>query len=447
MIYPQGKIIHQNLAAEFTDVQQLLNILRAKGFSGVIEVEAEGRTGAFFIISGRIVTAAIGLESNPPAMVGDAAVNELYILARRPRGLLHVSELSAAQIEILTGPFVSEPVFKGLSTDFILVDQFVAKLKSQGHTGYVDIFSKTGDKIGTLLFKDGEATSFQMVSGSGNVNFYEGESVPSALDYAVRNGALFDVYRSAGTADSASSFPAGDRTEGLSPEEPLAEAEPEVPGGDFEGPAPEATTEQVEGSGAEPPAEKQKLSFTERLAEQLAQMPEPVEVEGEPASDTADTDRGTGFDAIDTDSKTAGPSPQEDEASIKDRMDLISDLERVLSKLESFTDHIGSKGDFQRLFRHNCVEESEEYHFLDPFEGQFEYDSGKIALSGDVGSGDFAIATANCLNIVLANLNKDYLKGAALPPGLKGEIETTFRNYKEIIKNAGLPSIVPANMR
>ncbi len=195
MIYPQGKIIHQNLSAEYTDVPQLLNTLSANGFSGVIEVETESRKGAFFIVSGRIINAAIGLESNPPAMVGEPAVHELHLLARQPKGLLHVSELSAAQIEILTGPFSSELVFKALSTDFIRMDQFFVKLNSEKHTGYIEIFSKAGDRIGTLLFRNGEATGFQMVAGSGNINLYEGESIPSALDYAVRNGAVFDVYR------------------------------------------------------------------------------------------------------------------------------------------------------------------------------------------------------------------------------------------------------------
>ncbi|MBP1749658.1 MAG: hypothetical protein H6Q52_2197 [Deltaproteobacteria bacterium] len=409
MIYPQGKIIHQNLSAEYTDVPQLLNTLKANGFSGVIEVEAESRKGAFFIVSGNIINAAIGLESDPPAMVGEPAVHELHSLARQPKGLLHVLELSAAQIEILTGPFSSEVVFKALSTDFIRTDQFIAKLRSEKHTGYIDIFSKAGGWIGTLLFRNGESTGFQMISGSGNIKLYEGDVIPSAFDYAVRNGAVFDVYKNADVADPAPLPPENFHQEMPSP----AGLEPEA----------EAPVDAVPAE-AEAPAEEQKLSFTERLAEQLARMQDGPVADNERASDVV-----------------------EDETSMSHRIGLISDLERVLLKLESFTDHVGSKGDFQRLFRHNCVEKSEEYHFLDPFEGQFEYNSGKINLSDDVRSQDFAIATANCLNVVLANLNKDFLKGAALPPGLKGEIETAFRNYKEVITNSGLRSVVPANMR
>jgi len=57
------------------------------------------------------------------------------------------------------------------------------------------------------------------------------------------------------------------------------------------------------------------------------------------------------------------------------------------------------------------------------------------------------VATAYCLNLVLADLNREFLKGAALPPGLKGEIESAFRHYKDAIKNSGMNFVVPANMR
>ncbi len=417
MLYPQGKIIHQNLSAEYTDVPQLLNSLSANGFSGTIEVEAGDRKGAFFVAGGRVVNAAIGLESDPPAMVGEPAMQELYLLARQPKGLLHVAELSAAEIEILTAPFSSELVFKDLSTDFIRMEQFVIKLSNEKHTGYVEIFSKTGTRIGTLLFRDGEMTGFQMISGSGNTNVYEGEAIASAIAYAVRNGAVFNVYR------DAASRPPDAPSRDAAAQEATSETTPEIapPGGDLKFETEPSVPPQPE---PEPQAKPVvELSFTDKLVEELARIEEPqrVTAEAEPA--------------------------QVDEASMSHRTDFISDLQRVLSKLESFTDHIGSKGDFQRLFRHNCVEKSEEFHFLDPFEGQFNYDSGKINLSADVGSEEFAIGTASCLNIVLTSLNKDFLKGAALPPGLKGEIETAFRNYKDVIKNSGLQSIVPVNMR
>lgn len=59
----------------------------------------------------------------------------------------------------------------------------------------------------------------------------------------------------------------------------------------------------------------------------------------------------------------------------------------------------------------------------------------------------FALGIAECLNATLLSIQKDFLKGKALPPGMKGEIESAFRYHKEMLKNTGLQSVVPPNMR
>lgn len=426
MIYPQGKTIHQNLSAEYTDVPQLLSSLKGNGFSGVVEIEAGSRKGVFFMAAGGMVNAAIGVDSDPPAMVGDLAVQELFALARQPQGLLHVFELTTAEVEFATGPLNAELVFKELSTDFIRMDQFVKKLADEKHTGYIEIFSKDNRRIGALSFRNGDVVGLQTVSESGSMDLFEGESIPSVLDDAVRDGAVFSVYRSAGvshtspgTADfgSARNGAAAPKTQ-TPPPRHKAEAKP-------------VSDPPV----VEPPKEVQPA------VETLAQKEPPVRPR-EPTPPTVQKEQPA---------PAAAEPPVEahgtDDASANSRKEFISSLQRVLSKIESFADHITKKGDFQRLFRQTCVERSDIYHFLDPFEGQFEYDSGKIRLDDGVGSEDFALAAADCINLVLTTLNKEFLKGAALPPGLKGEIESAFRHYKETIKETGLQSVVPASMR
>ncbi len=418
MIYPQGKTIHQNLSAEYTDVPQLLSSLKGNGFSGVVEIEAGGRKGVFFIAAGGVLNAAIGVESDPPAIVGDHAAQELFALAKQPQGLLHVFELTTAEVEFATGPLNAELVFKDLSTDFIRMDQFVKKLADEKHTGYIEIFDKDNRRIGTLSFRNGDVVGLQIVAESGSTDLIEGEIIPSVLDDAVSRGAVFNVYRSAGishpapgTADFGSARNGGTARKTQAPpprqkaeEKPLA-APPIVEPTEPARPTPET------GVRKEPPAAVQKEPPA------AARVEAPVDAQGT------------------------------DDASVSGRKEFISSLQRVLSKIESFADHITKKGDFQRLFRQTCVDRSDLYHFLDPFEGQFEYDSGKIRLDDGVGSDDFALAAADCINLVLTTLNKEFLKGAALPPGLKGEIESAFRHYKEMIKNSGLQSVVPANMR
>lgn len=418
MIYPQGKTIHQNLSAEYTDVPKLLSTLEGNGFSGVVEIEGGGKKGVFFIATGQMVNAVIGVDSDPPAMIGDHAVPELLALARQPQGLLHVFELTAAQVELATGPLRSELVFKDLSTDFIRMDQFVRKLGDDKHTGYMEIVSKDNKQIGTLSFRNGDVVGLQAVSESGQTTLFEGEAIPSVLDNAVRHGAVFNVYRSAGVTGAAG---------GMADSDPHAEdqAAPKAP-------VPPARPKR------EPKPVSEPLTEVEKQEERIP--------EGPAVEKGVSTER-LGKPAASAQLEVHAEDREMDETSAKDRRELIAALERILSKLESFIDHVSKRGEFLRVFRQTCVDGSDIFHFLDPFEGQFEYDSGKIRTDDTISSDDLAVATAYCLNLVLTGLNKEFLRGAALPPGLKGEIESAFRHYKEAIRNSGLPSVVPANMR
>jgi hypothetical protein len=429
MIYPQGKMIHQNLSAEYTDVPQLLSTLTGNGFSGVVEIEGGGTKGAFFIARGQMIDAVMGVDADPPTTTGDGAVPELLALAKQPRGLLHVYELTAAQIEVATGALRSELVFKDLSTDFIRMEQFVGKLGEEKHTGYIEIFGKDGKRIGTLSFRSGDAVALQVLSESGQATLFEGEAIPSVLDNAVRNGAVFNVYRSSGvTLDTPK----------------VGDTGPQDPGGrERKASAPQARARKEPKLAAEPAVQPEKEA--EAAAEPAVQE-EPVETLAEPVLRE---------ERVEAPMEPPAPAPMDasagarevDDVSANGRKEFISALQRVLSKIESFIDHVSKKGDFQRVFRRVCVDASDLFHFLDPFEGQFEYDSGRIRVDDTIGSDDLAVATAYCLNLVLADLNREFLKGAALPPGLKGEIESAFRHYKDAIKNSGMNFVVPVNMR
>ncbi len=412
MIYPQGKTIHQNLSAEYTDVPQLLSALAGNGFSGVVEIEGGDNKGVFFIARGQMIDAVMGVDSDPPGMTGDNAVPELFALARQPGGLLHVHELTVAQVEIATGSLRSELVFKDLSTDFIRMEQFVNKLGEDKHTGYIEISGKDGKRIGTLSLRNGDPVALQVLSESGQTTLFEGEAIPSVLDNAVRNGAVFNVYRTSGITEVARRDPHG--TDGPARKAPAPQARPRKEPKQAAEPVVEPETEAKTPTEPVPPEEQTKAA---------EEPPAPAPVDA------------------------AARVPGADDLSTNGRKEFVSALQRVLSKIESFIDHIAKKGEFQRVFRRVCVDASDLFHFLDPFEGQFEYDSGRIRVDDTIGADDLAVATAYCLNLVLADLNKEYLKGAALPPGLKGEIESAFRHYKEAIKNSGMNFVVPANMR
>lgn len=129
------------------------------------------------------------------------------------------------------------------------------------------------------------------------------------------------------------------------------------------------------------------------------------------------------------------------------RTDFVDGLEKVFGRIERFTDGLALRGCFERAFRRACVEKSELYPFLDPFEGLFDYDGAQIRIDTEVGTEEFAVGIAECLNLSLSYLRRELPGSAVLPPGLKAEIDASFSRYEDAIRRIGLQSVVPATMR
>lgn len=385
MIYPKEEIIYQNLSTEYTDLPQLLSTLKPKGFSGIVEIDMAGRKGVFFMVSGEVVNAASGVETDPPAIIGEEAVEKLLSLSTRPNGILNVYQAPSIEVEFAASSLVRpESLFKDLSTDFVRLDQFIKKLQDEKLTGYIEIFSRKNRRVGKLSLKNGETVGLQITPESGAPSFFERDAIPSLLEEFVKQGATFSVYRSKGFS---------------------------IPIKGANRPAAEAKRETTE-------VKEHKL---ESLYEPNAKEEDKFEIkpEGKPAP-------AKGPDAVEK---------QKVENSIGNgRNEFLTGIQRIFLKMEKFMDSFSEKGGFQRVFKKACVEKSELYHFLDPFEGQFDYQGKKIYLDAKIGTEEFIIAIAECLNLTLSYIKRDLPKNTVLPPGLKGDIESTFKNYQDIIQ-------------
>jgi hypothetical protein len=388
MKYPTGEIIYQNLSTEYTDLPQLLATLKPKGFSGIVEIDVAGKKGAFFIVSGEVVNAASGAETDPPAIVGEEAVEKLLNLSTRPNGVLNVYRVPSMEVEFAASSLVRpESLFKDLSTDFVRLDQFIKKLQVEKLTGYIEIFGRKNRRVGKLSFRDGETIGLQITPESGAPSFFERDAIPSLLEEFVQQGATFSVYRSKGFSlpIKGASRAAGSKREATEIKEHRLESRDELNA-------------------------KEEAIFEIRLEEK------PVLTESFDVVEKQDVENGVG----------------------NRRNEFLTGIQRIFLKMEKFMDSFSEKGGFQRVFKKACVEKSESYHFLDPFEGQFGYQGKKIYLDAKIGTEEFITAIAECLNLTLSCIKKDLPKNAALPPGLKGDIESTFKNYQDIIEFSDL---------
>lgn len=109
-------------------------------------------------------------------------------------------------------------------------------------------------------------------------------------------------------------------------------------------------------------------------------------------------------------------------------------FERFLSNAEKLIDSLSSKGTFLRIFKRALIEKSEEFGFLDPFAGEFDYRDGSIRFSGEVEEKDFAKGIVECLRFTLSYIEKELPKEKLVSLKLKAGIESFIEHHREALK-------------
>ncbi|MEW6374380.1 MAG: DUF4388 domain-containing protein, partial [Thermodesulfobacteriota bacterium] len=276
MIFPKGEVRHQNLMTAYTELSALLSTLELENFSGTIELEFPENSGILFIDSGKIINAETRSRDDSKRIIGQEAIQTLLALSKQKDGVLNVYQLSPERVAILASNLQHEILFKGLSTDFTRLDRLLLKLKEEKHNGFIEILTKENQAMGILFLEDGEPAEMFTTSGSGQSVFGR-KSIPTFVENAIKQGAIFNVYRSQG-----------------------------------------------------------------KTSREVATVPR--EREGQ--------------------------------------KDLILILQEILSRAEKLVDDLSrQKGTFLKAFKKSLIEKSEEFNFLDPFAGDFDYREGTLRFT------------------------------------------------------------------
>ena len=338
MIFPRGRVKHQNLMTAYTDLSALLSTLKTEAFSGTIEIEFPEKKGILFIDSGEIINAEIKTEGGAKRMTGSEAIRYLLSFSNQKDGVLNIYQLSPEQVVILASNLQYEIVFKGLSTDFTRLDRLLIKLKDGKHTGFIEIFTKDQKPMGVLFLQEGDLAEMFMISESGPSVFGR-KSIPTFVESAIKEGAVLDVYRAQGKRPA----------------------------------------------------------------------PQPLPVE-----------KGEGLKEV------------------------IQIFEGVLAKAEKLVDQASQKGTFRRIFKKSLIDKSEQYPFLDPFGGEFDFRDGTIQFTGEARERNFTEGIGDCLQVTLSYIEEELPKNKMLPLKLRAEIESSLEPYRETIKRLGLEPFIPS---
>ncbi len=123
----------------------------------------------------------------------------------------------------------------------------------------------------------------------------------------------------------------------------------------------------------------------------------------------------------------------------KDLEEVISILQDLLFNLEKIADSLIHKGGtFRRAFKKSLVERAEEFPFLDPFGGEFEYREGEIRFTGEVELREFWKGVIQTLQTTLSRLEEEFPKNKMLPTKLREELDTRLESFREALKRFGL---------
>jgi hypothetical protein len=345
MIFPRGEVLHRSLSTAFTDFPALLSTLKTGDFSGIIEIEFPENKGVIFVDSGEIINGEAKIGADSKRIIGQEAIQTLMTLSNQKDGVINIYRLSPERVAIVASNLQHEVLFEGLSTDFTRLDRLLLKLREDKHNGFIEVLTKEHQAMGVLFFEGGEPVEMFTTPESGPSVFGR-KSIPIFVENAIKQGAIFNVYRSQGKI----------------------------------------------------------------LKKEIKEVKEVKE------------------------KKVSGRSGELKE--------LILILQEILSKAGKLVDGASRrKGLFNKVFKESLVERSEEFTFLDPFAGEFDYREGAIQFTGEVGVKDFTKGIVECLVATLSGLEKELPKDKILPLKLKAGIESTLEQQRETLKRLGVDAI------
>jgi hypothetical protein len=191
MIYPQGKIIYENLNTSFTNLEELLIGLKSERHTGFVRISYWDYNGALFMDSGKLINAVA--ERGNERSAGLDAVSGIMEKSRQKDGTISVHSLQTELVTLLAGAANGEVIHQDLSTEFTNLTGLLEKLRADKHTGSVEVVLQGDNGIGVIFLQDGDAVT-SILSTNGE-SFSGADMLPKVIERASIHGAIFNVYR------------------------------------------------------------------------------------------------------------------------------------------------------------------------------------------------------------------------------------------------------------
>ena len=211
MMFPKDRTLYANLNTSFTSFEALIGDLQERKLTGYVEVSAAGYTGTLLLSEGEIVNAQE--LTGDKTVAGPAAARGVMERAAQKDGMINVYSAFPDVVLLIHRLMDSRPLYRDLTSAFTSLDRLIAKLRSDGLTGYVEVHvGEPGGAVGIIYLAGGEPVESVYSAGNDMIN---GQDALNAIVAAVNTGGgTFNVFVEAGQQSVAGVPPQAPAQEG-----------------------------------------------------------------------------------------------------------------------------------------------------------------------------------------------------------------------------------------
>lgn len=247
MIFPKERAVYENLNTSFTVFPELIADLLSQRLTGYVQLRYPAYEGTVFLDRGVVLNAVE--RPSGRVVTGVDALRSIEERAAERGGGINVYTLASGVATMLAAVVDSEVLYKDLSSSFTSLDRLITKLRTEGHTGYIEIAGSDGGEFGFIFLSQGDPIEGVLCANGHSQT--GAEIVPRLVDAVANMEATFHVYRAVAPAAME-----------------LADAEPAA--------APAARAEA--GAEGTTPEEETPVSFAPRPAGPAAERQEQIDL-------------------------------------------------------------------------------------------------------------------------------------------------------------------------
>lgn len=205
MMFPKDRTLYPNLNTSFTSFEALLGDLQGRRLTGYVEVTFPGYTGTLLFSEGEVVNAC--QQDANGRLTGPNAARLITERAAGKDGVINVYSAFPDVVLLLHRLMDSRPLYKDLTSAFTSLDRLIAKLRTDGLTGYVEVHLGESDGLGVIYLHQGEPIESVLSQGD---SFKTGQEALNGIVQSVNShGGVFHVFVEAGSGPEAVPASAG----------------------------------------------------------------------------------------------------------------------------------------------------------------------------------------------------------------------------------------------